>query len=169
MSAEELNDWQSDDPHGYYNNVLGQARYELGQEFSSQLDEQNYENAVVAELEEFAAEHPDFDEMWARNELQNFIAAHPGHNAVSAYYYLTAEKRKADTEAQVNSAVKEAEKKFVENAKAKNEARTLPAGPQNVGATVDTEQELQDTKKFGGTTRVLANRLTRLRQSKGMT
>lgn len=168
MTAEELNDWSSDDPHGYHANILAQAKFELGQEFGDKLDEQSYENAVVAELEAFAAEHPDFDEMWERHELQDFIAGHPGHNAVSAYYFLTSEKRGSDNQAAIDEAVKKAEQKFQDNLKAKNEARSLPAGVQRAGASVDTDEELKDSKKFGGTNRVLANRLTRLRQSRGM-
>ena len=162
MSSEELLDWQSEDPHGFYQNVLAQAKHEISQEFDSRLEKKTSEDAVVSEYQSFAEQHPDFDSMWEDGTLPDYMDKHPGHNAISAYLLLT---RESQVKSEVEKAVAEAEKKFASNQRAKREQRPLAAGPQTTG-TMDApvDAELKDSKKFGGSTRVLANRLRALRQ-----
>lgn len=162
MTAEQLLDWQSEDPHGYYKNVLEQAKHEVNQDFDHRLEAKNSEDAIVTEYQTFAEQHPDFDGMWEDGTLPGFMDKHPGHNAISAYLVLSGEKR---TQEAVDKAVAAAEKKFATNQRAKRESRSLGAGPQTTGSHgAPVDAELQDSKKFGGTTRVLANRLRALRQ-----
>jgi hypothetical protein len=158
MSDEEVLEWQQDDPKGYYANVLQQAKHEVGQDLAGKMDERNYESQIEHTFTEFAKQNPDFDEMWDRGELQRYMNTNPGHNAISAYRELTFDKRLADG---TKEAVAEAEKKFNEGLKTKRESQTLSSGPAaSGGGTVagKTPPELQDTKKFGGLTTVLAKR-----------
>lgn len=162
MSAEELLDFQAENPHAYYQNVLAQAKHELGSDFDSRLEQRSSEDAIVDTFQRFADDHPDFDEMWDRGELKAFMDQNPGHNAISAYQILTLDKTIEDA---VDKAVKEAEKKFTANQRAKRESKSLSGGPQTTGTQdAPKDSELQDSTKFGGKTRVLANRLREFRK-----
>jgi hypothetical protein len=158
MEDEAVLEWQQDDPKGYYANVLAQAKHEVGNDLAGRMDERNYETQIEHTFTEFAKQNPDFDEMWDRGELQRFMNTHPGHNAISAYRELTFDQRLDEGK---KEAVAEAEKKFNEGLKTKRESQTLSSGPAaSGGGTVagKTPPELQDTKKFGGLTTVLAKR-----------
>jgi hypothetical protein len=162
MTTDELLDWQSDDPHGYHKNILAQAKHELGSDFEKSLEKKSGEDAIVSTFQTFAEKNPDFDTMWDQKVIQRFMDANPGHNAISAYHELTAEKRTQDA---IDKAVKTAEENFVANQKAKRTKKSISAGPQTTGTKdAPVDAELQNTKQFGGTTRVLANRLKALRQ-----
>lgn len=161
MKPEELLDWQSEDPQGYYRNLLAQAKHELSQDLTQSAEQRQREDAVVATFENFAKANPDFDQMWDDGTLQEFIRTNPGHNAISAYHALTADaKLKAATE----KAAKEAEAKFVKNQRAKRISDVLPQGPSAPGST-GADDMLRDPKKFGGSTTVLAQRLAERRRS----
>ena len=162
MKPEELLDWQSEDPQGYYRNLLAQAKHELSTEFSQQSEQRQKEDAVVATFESFAKANPDFDQMWDDGTLQEFIRGNPGHNAISAYHALTADsKLKAATE----KAAKDAEAKFLKNQRAKRVSDVLPQGPSATGGHTGSDDTLRDSKKFGGSTTVLAQRLAERRRS----
>jgi len=166
MTAEQLLDWQSEDPIAYHNNLLAQAKYELGRDFDSRLEQRSGEDAVVSTYQRFAETHDDFDAMWDNGELQKFIQANPGHNTISAYYALTNEKQ---TQAATEKAVAAAEKKFTANQKAKRENKSLSAGPQTTGtSSAPVDSELLDTKKFGGPIAVMAKRLADRRRQAGL-
>lgn len=160
MSDEELLEWQQSDPKSYHANLLAQAKHEMGQDVSQSLDKQTYEAAIERTFDGFAEKNPEFDEMWDRGELQAYMNKHPGHNAISAYHELTQEKRIADAVDKAREeAKKEAEKEFQDNLKTRREAQVLSSGPSPAAGTVDTiPPELQDTRKYGGRTKVLADR-----------
>jgi hypothetical protein len=162
MKAEELLDWQSEDPHGYYKNVLAQAKHELTAEFTHTSEQRAKEDAVVSTFENFAKQHPDFDEMWDAGDLQQFMQSNPGHNAISAYWAITAE---AKVQEAAEKAAKEAEAKFIKNQRAKKVSDVLPQGPSAPAGSMVGDDALKDTKKFGGTTAVLAQRLADRRRS----
>jgi hypothetical protein len=162
MKPEELLDWQSENPQEYYRNLLAQAKHELSAEFSQSFEQRSKEDAIVATYENFAKQHSDFDKMWDDGTLQEFMRSNPGHNAISAYHALTADARiKAATE----KAVKEAESTFVKNQRAKRNADVLPQGPSAPGSYTHGDDALKNTKNFGGTTAVLAQRLADRRRS----
>jgi replication fork clamp-binding protein CrfC len=165
MSQEELLDWQAENPHEYYQNVLAQAKHEMNQDVENRLSEKAIEDAIVTEYQAFAEKHPDFDPMWDSGKIEAFVKEHPGHNAISAYMLMTEESR---LQAVVDKAVAEAEKKFTSNQRAKRENKSLGAGPQTTGThDAPVDAELQDTKKFGGPTTVMANRLKQMRLQQG--
>lgn len=161
MTPEELLDWQSDDPKGYYQNLLAQAKAELNSDLTQSFEQRQKEDAVVSTYESFAKANPDFDEMWDQGSLQEFMRSNPGHNAISAYHALTADaKLKAATE----KAAKDAEATFVKNQRAKRTSDVLPQGPSAPG-TFSGDEALKDSRKFGGTSAVLASRLADRRRS----
>lgn len=162
MKPEELLDWQSEDPHGYYKNVLAQAKHELTAEFTHTSEQRAKEDAVVSTFENFAKQHPDFDQMWDAGDLQKFMQSNPGHNAISAYWAITAE---AKVQEAAEKAAKEAEAKFIKNQRAKKVSDVLPQGPSAPAGSMVGDDALKDTKKFGGTTAVLAQRLADRRRS----
>jgi hypothetical protein len=160
MEDEEVLEWQQKDPKGFAENQRLQLRYEMSQEVGGQFDRQNYESAIERTFESFAQKHPDFDEMWDQGLLKTFMDRNPGHNAISAYYLLTGEQKMEEAvEAAKQEATETAEKKFNEDLKARRESKVLSSGPSPTSGTVDTiPPELQDTKKHGGRTTVLARR-----------
>jgi len=161
MKPEELLDWQSENPHAYYQNVLAQAKHEMSAEFTQTFEQRQKEDAIVSTYESFAKQHPDFDELWDTGDLQKYMQANPGHNAISAYWAMTAEARIAEAS---EKAAKEAEAKFLKNQRAKKTADVLPQGPSAPGAP-PSDEALKDTKKFGGSTTVLAQRLEQRRRA----
>ena len=166
MSKNDLADFISDNPHDYTQMILDQAKSELTSEFGEKLNQGRFEDAVVGELEAFAKAHEDFDPMYESGLLQQFISSHPGHNAISAYFTLTADKRQGEVQGLIDNAVKKAEDKFTANQKARNQISIMPSAPQGAPNANAIDPELSDTKKHGGKTTVLANRLARMRQAK---
>jgi hypothetical protein len=166
MDKNELADFITDNPHEYSQMILDQAKTDVTSELSEKMNQGRFEDAVVHELEAFASQNEDFDPMWESGVLKQFMQSHPGQNAISAYYLLTADKRKGEVDGMIEEAVKKAEDKFTANQKAKNQISVIPSAPQGAGNTRAVDAELKDTKKFGGDKTVLASRLTRFRQAK---
>lgn len=162
MKPEEILDWQSENPQEYYANILAQAKHELSQEFNRTFEQRRSEDAIVATYENFAKQNPDFDIMWDEGVLLEFMRNNPGHNAISAYHAITAESKAKDLDAKLQEAAKkaakEAEEKFIKNQRAKRASDVLPQGPSAPGSVSLNDDALKDSKKFGGTTAVLAQR-----------
>jgi hypothetical protein len=113
----------------------------LARQVKKDLDAENaqksQEDRAIRTFQDFKAQYPDFEERWNSGELQEFIGKHPGHNALSAYLSLNHESK-------VKQAVQ-----------AKLQEKGLGGS------------HLADTQKFGGTNRVLANRLKAMRAAGG--
>ncbi len=128
----------------------------------SRIEEQNRQQSVTKSLENtfrsFAEKNPDFDPMWDSGDLKRFMDANPGHNAISAYYELTAAKREAAVKAEIEKARKEAERKAIESVKVKKSASSIPSAPASVGGKVGVPNELKSTRTGGGLISVLAAR-----------
>ena len=171
MSKEQLLEWQDDDPHGYYQNALREAEYNLSKKFEEKIQGKSFEDAVATTYSEFAKQNPDFDELWDTGEIKDFMNSTPGHNAISAYYALTAGKKAEEAQKamddRIASAVKEAEKKAQEAYRVKRESSVLSAGPAWSGLAQSDSPELSDPKKFGGDTAVLAQRVIQRMKARG--
>jgi hypothetical protein len=96
------------------------------------------DDRYIRTYQDFVRENPDFETMWESGKIKEFMDSHAGHNALSAYLSLSHESR-------IQKAV----------AKKLQEKGLGGDGP------------LSDTKKYGGTTWVLANRLRALRSQGG--
>jgi len=157
MTSEEILDWQTEDPHGYYANILEQAKHEISGDMKQTLTEQSVEDAVASTYEKYAKENEDFDEMWDSGELKKYMDLNPGHNAISAHMAITSANK---TKLKIDEAVKEAEKRIMANIKAKRENTVLSSGPSASRTSTESgiPEELKDTKKHGGLAAVLARR-----------
>lgn len=163
MKPEEVLEWQQEKPHEYYQNILAQARYEAEQDIRRSFDKERTESAVESTYSSFAEKHPDFDEMWDRQEIQRFMDRNPGHNAISAYLLMTSEKRQEE-------AIKAARKEWEQNLRAKRESAVLTSGPSPAAARAVVNEippEMKESKKYGGATAVLARRAAERARARG--
>lgn len=163
MGDEDLLEQFSDDPKAFLQKFAQHIEESVTSKFSEATREQSYQDAVNTQYEQFAKDNEGFMDLWNSGEIQEFLNQNPAHNAMSAYYALTANDRKTDQEGAikeaVEKAVKETEERITKNFKAKRNAQVLPAGPSAGGKSADTAPELKDPKKFGGITAVLTQRL----------
>ena len=95
------------------------------------------EDRFVKTYQDFQEQYPNFEGLWESGRIKDYMDEHPGHNALSAYLRITHDAR-----------IKEAVAKKLQE--------------KGIG-----EGSLSDTKKFGGTSRVLADRLKALRSQGG--
>jgi len=96
------------------------------------------EDRFIRTYKDFAAQHPDFEAMWESGKIKEYMDEHPGHNALSSYLRLTHDAR-----------IKEAvQSKLAEKG-------------------LSDQSTLDNTKNFGGDTRVLADRLRARRAACG--
>ena len=174
MSDDELLDWQSEDPKGFWENMNKQQEYNTQKAIEAALarnreesDQKTIETKVEATFEAYAKDNPDFDEMWDSGQIQKYMDANPGHNAISAHMALTQEKRQ---EAAIDAAVKKAlAEADTQRRSTRAAARVMPAAPSSAPSTPGkADDELKDPNKYGGTTAVLARRLARRRAQAGM-
>jgi len=168
MPDEEIVQWQNENPKEFAANILEMAKHELRGEFTETLDSRTHEDAIISTVDKYAGDNPDFDEMWDSGEIQEFMGKNPGHNAISAHMMLKAQKdgeeqAKAHEKA-IEDAKKEGEQAAIDKIRSNRSASVLGAGPQAHPRTDGDAPELKDSKKFGGSTAVLADRSRRRRQ-----
>lgn len=166
MTAEEIQEWQEEDPKGFYANMLQQAKHEIANEQRQEMSKQSKESAIAGTFEKYAKDNPDFDEMWDSGELKRFMEKNPGHNAISAHMALTGQKKQQEA---IDAAVKESEKRIMANIKAKGNAKVLGQGPSSARPSNDSSPpDLKDTKQYGGLTAVLARRSMERDRARGL-
>jgi len=170
MSPEEVREWMEDDPIGYEANRFAQFHYES----KKLLEQEQTQKATTSKIEDtftsYAKENPDFDELWNSGKIEEFMQAHPGHNAISAHMILSAQTRNADIEKRIAdaaaTAAKEAEERVIKNFQAKRNATVLSEGPAHRGGGDNgAPAELKNTKQYGGKTAVMAQRLEAMRNA----
>lgn len=116
----------------------------------------------------FLSENPDFTELRDSGELQTLVASNPLHDNLSAYYAHKAQQaeqaKETAVKAAVAEAVKETEARLRKEYTSKRNAASLGESAAHVPSTSNVPPELKDTKRFGGTVNVLANRLKAFRE-----
>ncbi len=119
----------------------------------------------------FLADNPRFMELKNAGEFDKIKKEDPYgfHDDLSAYHAFLAkegtDKFKADLDAAVAKAVAETEEKVLAQIKAKQGAKTLGTGPASAPTDdIKAAPELKDPKRFGGRTKVLADRLLHSRR-----
>jgi len=171
MSADELTEWQADDPVGFASNLAAMIRHQVSEEAQKGVKEAEDQQTMRSINETFAKyekDNPDFTELWNKGEIEAFMRANPGHNAISAHMILTSEARtKALVDAAVSKANKETEERVTKNFMAKRNAAGVGSGPAHNPDGSETPSELKDTKAHGGLTAVSANRLRAMRRGAG--
>lgn len=118
---------------GVYQQVLSDVRADL----TYAEREKTHQEGINKTYDSYSEKHPDFDSMWESGELQRFMNENPGHNPISAHAEIKASK----------------EPEVVTEPPAS--ASTVPSKP--------ADQRLSDTKRHGGISAVLAQRLVESR------
>lgn len=122
------------------------------------LSRQQQETEVSRIQESFLKEYPDFTELRESGELQQVIAKNPIHDNLSAYFALKSEQA-------VSQAIKETEARMRKEFASKRNANSLGSTAAHVPSEAK-DPTLSDTKKYGGMTQVLANRLKAMRSGR---
>ena len=140
------------------------------QRIESYLSQQQRETEAKRLQDEFLKANADFVELRDSGELAPILAANPLHDNLSAYYAFKAQQAEQAREAAVKDAVakavKETEDRLRKEYTSKRNAASLGSTASHVVAPGNVPPELQDTKKFGGMTQVLANRLRSMREAR---
>lgn len=167
MSKEELLEWQEDDPVGYAANLQQQILHENREilkaekaEAERKVQTEAQQTSIRKTFETYEKENPDFRKSWDAGEIQKVMDENPGIGAIGAHMKMTEKTR---LEAAVAKAVKETEDRVIKNFQAKRDARVIGDGG-TVRDTAGVPDELKNPDKYGGTTQVIAHRLSRLRQ-----
>lgn len=163
MTAEEIREWQEDDPLGFAQNLKQQAAWEAKQSIRNDSLRDETVTRIEKTFSTYAAENPTFNAMWESGEIERFMDANPGHNAISAHMILAKGDGSAATQAAVAKAVKEAEERVTKNFLAKRNATVLAPGAAPRATADGIDPALTETSKYGGTKAVLASRLAAMR------
>lgn len=171
MSAEEIREWQEDDPKGFAQNIRQQAVWEAKQSLKHESLRDQTVSGIEKTFSDYAASNPTFNDMWESGEIEQFMNAHPGHNAISAHMAMTAAAGQTDVQKKIEEAVakarKEEREKVTKDFQAKRNATVISsgAGATGRGAADGVDPALQNTKNFGGLTSVLADKLASRRRA----
>lgn len=172
MSADELREWQEDDPVGYAANLRKEAAWEARQAIRAETIRNETVSRIEQTFTQYAKENPTFNGMWESGEIERYMNEHPGHNAISAHMALLAGRQAGDVQAMIDKAVKEAVSKATKEAEervrkdfqAKRGATVITSAAAARGNDDGVDAALKDTNQFGGTTSVLAARLAEMRR-----
>jgi hypothetical protein len=155
MKADEVREWQEDDPAGFAANERKRSNWENSQQNAAD----NQEAAMQATYASHAKTHKSFSPMWDSGEIQDYMNQHPGHNAISAHMMLTSTKRTQKTvDEAVESALKKERETVDKDRRTRGGIGGLGAGPAKSGALPTNDAAMKDSRKFGGTTSVLLQR-----------
>jgi hypothetical protein len=173
LTAEQIREWQDEDPKGFADNLRAQSTHEAKEAIRAELRTREASTKEYNDLKKtydnFEKKNPEFRKMWDAGEIVAFIEKNPGHNPISAYLEMTgdtitAKHQKAIEEA-VAKAKKETEDEVTKRFAAKKKATTLTGSPAGV-VQQGEDPALSDSKKHGGRTSVLADRLRALRSGR---
>ena len=172
LTDEEIAEWQNDDPKGYANNlkllVTSQVRESVKSELAAETEQQKMDKT----FDSYSSDNPDtedgtgFVQMWESGKIRTYIEQNPGHNAISAHMKLTEDSKTLSRQEAIDKGIAEGVAKEKARLAAENKARmrTTGLGQGPAYSPTTDESELKDTKKKGGLTTVLADRLRKRRQ-----
>lgn len=168
MAPAEVREWQEDDPIGFAKNLqdmtLHQIKVQANRNQANAMQKATFEG-IAKTFDDYAAKHPDFNTMWDSGEIEKYMNANPGINAISAHMILTEDARiKAIVEEVTAKVSKETEERVTKNFQAKRNATVIDSAKPPREAVDGVDPALQDTNKFGGRNSVLANRLAAMRR-----
>lgn len=131
MSAEDIIEKFTNNPHAIFKDFAGDIRAEVFREIATnnKTDKQNDLREASAEAEkgtlaQFFSDKSDGVKMLQDGSIQKFMKENPGHNAMSAYNNLSGAETisKSDSDKLVKDAVKEATKQLTKEIKAMGNA-----------------------------------------------
>lgn len=166
-TPEEIEEMMTKDPKGFVKTLYSQIRADVKKAQDASRDEQaaNQRQASINKAyKKYAEEHPDFETMWKKGDIQKFMDDNPGHTPLSAHTMLTVEARiKAEVDKQVAEKTKEIEDNLLAKKRAGVLGKDTPAARKEPAADASKDPALNDTKKRGGFTSVMADKLKRMR------
>jgi len=173
MSEEEIVDTFTNNPHVFLKDYAVDIRDEIYRGLDNRRKaeaETNFKEANTKAQEavstaqqgvltRFFTKRPDGVEMLQRGDIQRYMAANPGHNAMSAYNKLskTDSVPKSEVEQMIKSAVSKANKELNKELKAMGRASSKSSTTARK-AVVSTKDELKNPDKHGGARAVAARR-----------
>jgi len=129
MSDSDIADALRDNPKGFMANLYVQVMHELKTEMATEVNKTETTKKVKGTYDQFAEKNPDFNDMWKDGTIKKFMDTNPGHNPMSAYNELTAEKR---MQTEIEKAVAKAKKEVEDSYRSKTKATTLAGRNSNV-------------------------------------
>jgi len=157
---EELTDWFNEDPVGFMANFAKQVRTETANDLQTRQSQESLKKGVESEFGQFSTAFPDFTPLINEGKIQSYMKDHPGHNAMSAYFMLTNDRRLSEVKTEAQKA---AEEKVLSNMRAKRQT-TIIGNQSAPKDSANQDVDLINTKQHGGLNAVLANRLVSLRK-----
>lgn len=152
MDADDLREWQNEDPKGYAENILRQAEARALENLAAQTQEADVHKTFA----QYGKENPNFTEMWNDGSIMAFMKQNPGHNAISAHIILTQDSKSKKA---VEEAVKTAKEEWTKDLKTKRTNAGLGKATSSPNVNADAgDKSLHDPDKYGGETAVLLNR-----------
>lgn len=147
LSKEQVQDWMDEDPVGWNANLAKQIAYEAERRVEERIFGKIGQQAKQAQLaqtfETYAAEHPDYMEMWNSGELSAFMRDNPGMNAISAHQILTAESGKQKME-------QELRQKILTEMRVKGSAGSISGASTGARVSTGRDPRLDSPEKYGG-------------------
>ena len=162
MSQEDLRDWADTDLGGLLANVAKQTASEVKASVGQDLNQRERKYQERDTFDKYASKNPEFVSMYESGQLTQFCRTNPGHNLYSAYQELTMDKT---IEQKIQEAVKEKVTKDKKNQSAKRKLRVIGEGPPAKKVTKVEDPFKADSKKSGGVTSLLLDRLRSRRAS----
>jgi hypothetical protein len=151
MKADDVREWQEDDPAGFATNERMRSSWESSQQNAAD----NQEAAMQATYTSHAKTHKSFTPMWDSGEIQEYMNQHPGHNAISAHLEMTTPER---TKKAVEAALKKEREDVGKDRRTRGGIGGLGASPAKSGGLPTNDAAMKDSRKFGGTSSVLLQR-----------
>jgi hypothetical protein len=129
MDTDDLAQWQANDPIGYERNLRESIKFELLKDLNQHAEKNAAQTAREKDYLVFGQANPDFEARWVDKSIPEFLATHPGHNAMSAYHELKRADREAEVEARIAKVKEDTEREVIERIKAKQTPTGLGDGP----------------------------------------
>lgn len=158
LAGAEILDLLNENPNAFLARIKQEVKAELSAAMEKENKERTLNQALDKTFKTFAKEHSDFDDLWEAGDLSAYMEEHPGHNAISAYYAVTAEAREKELAEKIEQAKELAKKEAIDLIKIKKTASSIPASPASQAARSPVAAELRSTKSSGGLVSVLARR-----------
>mgnify|MGYP001049731310 CR=1 FL=1 len=138
-----------EDPKGVLAAVAEEARQKTLKDVQNLLETDKTNSSIQKTYQTYAEKNPDFATMWEKGDIQKYMDANPGHNAISAHMAMTVDAR-------IEAARKEAAEKAAKNFKNKKNNQVMGGG--SGARNSNSDAMLKDPKKYGGRAAVAARR-----------
>ena len=161
LDSDELIESMTENPHEFFKAFAQQQRTEIEQSIMNQLGNYQKQNQTqileerqLTTFENYFDENPEAKAMLESGEIKQFMADHPGHNAISAYQTINNDSIIATA---TEAAVKEALAKQNKQLKAAGNAGSFSNSTSQPSVS-NRDPQLKNPEKHGGRLAVLTER-----------